>query len=318
MTDYSQIENELTAIKRGDARSWGRVSALLEQIDSSGYWSTESRSFTEWMEKYAENFGVKQSMLWRHLTSGRYLNKLRGDGKPRKFLIPSLDELPKSVGSESVEILAKLERTLPEKDFEKLLQRLLEGKARRSELRSMWETHRTGLGGKTARGRNTAVPRIDWMDPLQNQQHVDANLLCELKAAGSEWAGIDKPERYDVYLNVTPDGLPSGDIICTLPAVIMVKPVGGTVVYHAVLLGTSPQKLKELAESQLVFADYLWVLLQNPLPDADALADIPKGLGILNIVDGAIRLVTRAERTPKSGARRADLASALLVRSLKR
>ena len=318
MTDSTQIENELTAIKRGDARTWGKVSALLDQIDRSGYWYPESSSFTEWMNNNADIFGVKPSMLWRHFTSGRYLNQLRGDGKPRNFIIPTLDELPKSVGSESVEILAKLERILPEKDFESLLKRLLEGKVRRSELRSLWETHRGVLDGKTARGRYAAVPKIDRADSRQNQQFIEDNLLCEFKAAGNEWTGLEKPERYDVYLYVTPDGLPSGNITYTLPAVIMIKYVGGAVIYHAVLLDDSFQRLKELVESQQVFADYLWVLLQKPQSEVVLDQEIPKGLGVLTIEKKAVQVLVRPDKMPKSGSRRGDLASALLVRSSKR
>jgi hypothetical protein len=318
MTNFTHIENELSAIGRGDARTWGRVSALLDQIDTSRYWRADSSSFTVWLSKHAKTFGVKPSMLWRHLTSGRYLNQLRLNDKFTNIPVPTLDLLPKSVGSESVEILAKLERIIPEADFESLLKRLLKGKVRRSELRTLWETHRPVLEGKNARGRNKVAPRINLTVASQVQQFNEAKLLCEFKEAGIEWTGIVKPERYDVYLNVTPDGLPSGAIKYTLPAVVMVKPKDSDVIYHAVLLGTSSQDIAQLAESQRVFADYLWVLRQLPQYEAFVQPETPKGLGALNMDNGAIWLVVPAERLAGSGTRRADLASALLIRSLKR
>ena len=201
MSTPKQIEKELAAIERGEARTWGQTAVLLDKIDTGGYWHRDSDSFTEWLGKHAQIFGVKPAMLWRHLTSGRYLKQLRDSAAARNVAIPTLDLLPNSVSSESVELLAKLERIMPQADFEKLLQRMLEGDARRAELRSLWEAYRPVLGGKTARGRGVIAPRINRQDPEQYQSLMEANFLSALKAAGSAWTGVQ--EKY-----VTSDGVP--------------------------------------------------------------------------------------------------------------
>ena len=320
MPTAKQIEKELGAIERGEARTWGQVAVLLDEIDSCGYWHRDADSFTEWLGKHAHIFGVKPAMLWRHLTSGRYLKQLRDSAAAKNVSVPSLDLLPNSVSSESVELLAKLERIMPEADFQKLLARMLEGGARRAELRSLWEAYRPVLGGKTARGRGVVVPRINRDDPEQYQSLMEANFLSALKAAGSAWTGAAKPERYEVYLHVTPEGKVAGRKIL-FPAVAMVKPKDGALEYHAVLFAPFLDRFREFLENLRVFPDYLWVIPRTSLRGgltSNIHLEVPRGIGLITIESGAVHVIVPAERMPESGSRRADLASALLVRSSKR
>jgi len=318
------IQKELTAIENGELRSWGQVSALLDQIDISGYWHRDSDSFTEWLGKNAHTFRVKPAMLWRNFTSGRYLNQLRVAAKERGVDIPVLAEIPKLVSPENIELLAKLERIIPVAEFDALLVRALKGEVKRVELRGLWETYRPVLKGQTARGRNVVPPKINRQDPQQYRSYMEANLLLALKAAGSSWTGYEKTERFELYLNVTPveerqdEGL--SVVSDLLPAVAMVKPKGMPIEYHGIYFESfhQPNKLPVYQEPDKAHTDYLWLILRTPMSGAEVKPRpelIKLGVGMIEIKDGAVRVISKAGKISVGAERKANLMSSLILQA---
>jgi hypothetical protein len=184
----------------------------------------------------------------------------------------------------------------------------------------MWETFRPVLGGKTARGRSVVTPRVNHNDPEQSHSLAEANLLNTLRNAGSEWTGVSNPVRYEIFLHVIPDGLSGEQARYMFPVIAMVKPRDGAVQYHAVMFAPLSGIRMEIVERQRAFADYLWLIPRTSLHGvsmANINQEFPRGVGLLNVENGQVQLVVPAERITNPSSRRGDLASALLLRSLK-
>ena len=321
MIETKQIEKQLSAIKLGEEHTWGQIAMLLDQIDKSGYWLSDSKSFTEWLTTHAYIFSLKPAMLWRYLTSGRYLNQL--NNKRKSLLInsvPTLDLLPNTVSPEGVELLSKIERAMHGEDFARLFKRTLAGDVRLSELRSLWKVYRPVLDGKTARGRGVIRPQINYSDLKQSQLLLEATLLAGMQAAGFEWTGIVKPELYEFFIRVTLEGSLSiqGD---SFPAVVIVKPYGSEIILHGILFSNLDSELLEISEKYRIFVDYLWIVPAGVFNyswlELSELSVLCGDTGFLEIVNGDLRVAIPAKKLPKSGSRRSDMISALLIRSLK-
>jgi hypothetical protein len=319
LSTTKQIEKELAIAERLEVRSWGRLSLLLDAIDKSGYWHRDSDSFTEWLGKNNSRFRLKTPMLWRILTAGRFVLKAREGLLSKGIIIPDLKEMSDSISPENIEILSKLERVIPTEMFCAFSGKVFSGNARRSELRDAWQTYRPALGGKTARGRGVSAPQLDQSDPKQYRSFMEAVTLGTLQAAGPQWTGVVSPSVYQFFLHVTPDGYQRSIIGQELfPAVVIVKPKHARTLYHALVFSSSLS-----CRPLLKYCDYLWIVLH---PEQDKrrprtlreLSDHPKGVGIIEVNRGKVAVVKHAEDIDGAGESRADLISALLIRSLKR
>jgi hypothetical protein len=148
---------------------------------------------------------------------------------------------------------------------------------------------------------------------------MEAVTLDTLQAAGPQWTGVGSPSVYQFFLHVTPDGYQSSVIGGELfPAVVIVKPKHARTLYHALVFSSSLS-----CHPLLKYCDYLWIVLH---PEEDKrrprtlreLPDLPKGVGIIEVNRGKVAVVKHAEDIDGAGESRADLISALLIRSLKR
>ena len=190
------LGNEIAALVRRQRRSWAQVSWLLDQVERTEYWRGHAQSFSEWLGSTAPKIGVKESSLWRYLSTGRYYQKLRKALQARNLPSLPLEQLPDTISAEHLEILAKIERVVPKKLFKELAGRMLTESVTRNELRMIWRTYRPILAGRTARGRGVTTPRVDPADRTQLDMQRGATALTTLMAAGSEWTGIRDPQFY--------------------------------------------------------------------------------------------------------------------------
>lgn len=315
-----QIEKELAAIGKGD-RPWGALSLLLDSIENTGFWHRDSDSFTGWLEKNAFRFGVNPPMLWRILAAGRFVCQIRDRLIKKGILVPNLADMPDNVSPESVELLAKLERVIPEDAFPDLAHKVFSGQATRAELRFTWQTYRPALGGQTARGRGVPIPRLNLKDPDQYNSLMEAMVLDALKVAGPSWSGHKTPSIYQVFLHVNPDGhrkLPGSYLFS---AVVVIKPMSGDIEYHGFRyrpFSIAGSRAKEFPET--TYCDFLWLMTPptsftgtHPLKRK---IELPEFIGLVELKDGQVNVLRRAERAPNSGELREQLTSALLARSL--
>jgi hypothetical protein len=309
-----KLEKNVAALVQQQASSWALIGMILDQVDREKYWARDARSFSEWMKSFAPRIRMNESSLWRYFSASRYYQKLRKDlnlGKDR-----SLARLAENVSAENLELLEKLERVVPKKEFEEVAGRVLGGDLKRNELRELWKTYRPILTGRTARGKNVKVPRVDPMDREQRVLQTEARALATLMAAGPEWTGLHDPHFYYPMREVRlPRGVdPRGTRFDMLA--IARKTVESPVMLIAVEICSRIKNFSAL-DSLAPYCDRLWVALvgKEKIPDE---ARLPEFVGILRVEAGSLRVERAAgEEFPGLGAKTGDMVKELLPRLLR-
>lgn len=317
-TTPKQIEKELSLLEKGDARTWGNIFLLIDSIDHTKYWVRDADFFTGWIQNNAWRLHAKPAMLWRILSAGRFVRQVAGRFKERGIAVPSFEEMPDSVSPDNIELLSKLDRVMPSDNLSELARRVFAGDVTRSELRSTWETYRTVLGGKTARGRGVIAPRLNQQDPEQYRSLMMAAILESFQAASPDWTGVQSPDVYKVYVHVNPEGSPKIPVgIYHFAAVVLVKNKNGLLKYHGVRF-RSFSRSPGSYEKSLSYCDYLWVLnrsiAQNNRSEE---AYLPDGVGIIDVRDGAVSVIRPAGTIEGAGLKKIEIASVLLARALR-
>ena len=298
-----KLQKEIEKVVQRRTSSWTLIGRILDQVDHEKDWAYNARSFSEWMKSFALSIGMNESSLWRYLSAIRYYDKLRNDLNLRK-------ELP-DCSAESLELLEKIERVVPKKEFEEVAGRVLGGGVKRNELRELWKTYRPILTGRTARGKNVIAPRVDPMDREQRILQTEARVLTTLMAAGPEWTGLHDPQFYHPMREVV---LPRGTGLQT-PRFDMLAIARKTVESPVMLIAVEIcSRIKDFSslDSVAPYCDRLWVALvrKEKIPDE---ALLPEFVGILRVKAGGLR-VERAggEDSPGLGAKTGEMVKELL------
>jgi hypothetical protein len=309
------LANEVAALIRRQPRSWAQVSWVLDQVERTGYWEGRAQSFSEWLTSTAPKIGVKDSSLWRYLSAGRYYQKLRKTLRARNIRCPPLEKLPATLSPESLEILAKIERVVPEKLFEDVGERVLGGSVTRHGLREIWQTYRPVLEGRTARGRGMTAPRINPADERQLEMQKEATALTTLMSAGPEWTGIKDAQFYCTIGDVTvPKAGPEKH------AFDMLALVRETEDSSVMMMGVQIKTMTKVVfiDSLAWYCDRLWLMLVAKAKIQDV-AYVPEFVGILRADAGKLKVERPAtDSYPGLGAKTGELAKELLMRLLQR
>jgi hypothetical protein len=324
-----KLEKDVAALVQRRTSSWALIGMILDQVDREKYWARDAQSFSEWLKSYAPRIGMKESSLWRYLSASRYYQKLRKDLNVRKVRSKSLAMLPDGISAENLELLEKLERVVPKKEFEEVAGRVLAGDVKRNELRELWKTYRPVLSGRTARGRGMTAPRIDPMDRGQLMFQREARALTTLMAAGPEWTGIQDPQFYYTMREVM---LPKAvgletRVICDPKAGLLKRAVfdmlalvrervESAVMLIGVVICSRIEALSAL-DSVAPYCDRLWVALvgKEKIPDV---AHLQEFVGILRVEAGGLQVERAAsEGYTGLGVKTGEMAKELLPHLLR-
>jgi hypothetical protein len=328
-----KLGKEVAALIERPTTSWALIGLLLDQVERNKYWARDAQSFSEWLKSFAARIGMKESSLWRYLSASRYYQKLRKDLNLRKIRSPSLAGLPESVSAENLELLEKLERVVPKKEFEGVAERVLAGDLKRNELREHWKTYRPILLGRTARGKGVIAPRIDPTDREQLMFQGEARALSALMRAGSQWTEIRDPESYYAMREVIlpkAEGLETRVIkdpkkgllrraVFDMLAVVR-KSVESPVMLIGVVIFSRIQTLSDL-KSVAPYCDRLWVALAGEEKKSETpsnVAQLPEFVGILRVKPGGVQVERPAsEACPALGVKTGEMAKELLLHLLR-
>ena len=311
-----QINRDLAALAKGEVRSWTQIGLLLDQVDHSGYWQKSSGSFTEWLKALSPSLNLKEASLWRYLTAARYYQELHKSLKASGVSSPSLDELSDKVSPENIEILSKLARVMPDDVFLRLAQQVLTSTVTRAELRETWLAYRPVLAGRTARGKGVAVPKMNPADSFQYDSILEAQVFMALSNSGAEWTGIERPDRYELFMQVSPELSLDVRQRFTFDAVAAVRAhKSAPLAFHGIEIKGNhfSRSTYELLERQTPFCDFLWVATHGDMPEI-SIDSIPEHVGLM-IADGnRIQVIRPAQRTQQSGHHTGELAKGLLLK----
>lgn len=310
------IDRDLAALEKGEARTWAQLAMLLDQVDSSGYWRTSSGSFTEWIKAVSPSLKLKEASLWRYLTAARYYQELRKTLTEKNVDIPQLDELYVNVSPENIEILSKLSRVTSDDIFLRISKQVVAGTITRAELRETWVAYRPALLGKTARGKGVEVPKINRADKKQYSSMLEAQVFTTLSANKSEWTGIKSPERYQLFMHVSPEFPADACQKFKFDAVAALRTKKSAhLILHGIdikgssLLGDEGTHNKWMLQTQ--YCDFLWVATIGDV--LQCLNVIPSHVGILVACNNFIQVIRPAQQTQHSGHLSGELAKGLVL-----
>ena len=306
------IKAELESLQQGEVFVWGRMSRLLDLIDKTGYWRNYDHSFTAWLQNNAPLLGIKISMAWRYLASGRFYLRLQQDFP---FLIDKpLAEVSDELSPENLELVSRISRCAPDDIFKPLAIRVLSGKAKRSELRAAWLAFKPMLEGKTARGRGVVAHMVKPEAISENDQRlVTALMKNQLAISDSSWTKRGPLHINRVFFNISP----SYDRI--FDAVVVTRGQRSAFFLHGIKICLNSEVLSSFfikgLKSFIDECDTLWLAFPS-LPDVALIEKIPKPVGIITIDSNGIQTVRlpKGENRPGSTA---ELAKTLLEIILK-
>ena len=306
-----------------NARPWFETGQELARVDASGGWRSSAATYSDWVDAEAEKLGLSRSNLWRYLAAVRYYEALRVRLSTAKFAFPLLDDLPATVGPESLELLGKLERAMPATSFHALAREVVGGGVRRAKLRELWLAFRPALGGQTARGRDKEIPSIDLRNPDQRTSVLEALVFSALSDYGPTWTGMSEPFLYklvsDVYPERSGESAPRGnmDVATSIDLVAILQQVQrGPLVFHGVEIrgGPLPERIGRQLTAQSMYVHAMWLAVPA-LPSDAELRNIPAGVGLLVATKNKIEVVRGAKH--RSGdALTGQFAKGLIIRLL--
>lgn len=255
------VEGELEAIKLEGSQSWRRLGSMLDEARRSGAWRGRAGSLTDWTDAVAKKIGMSASGLRRAMYMVGYHRSLTEDLAARDLPAPTLADLPASVSAESLEILKRLGRHLPEEEFYRLAVEVLEGKVSRTQLQSHW---------RFVRDEDDAQDGQDGASAKTGSRR--GILISRFIAQGAGWLGEPAPSRYALFSHVTLQ-TPSGPVRFDLVAAVTDQ--AGNMTLHAVLvpIDLPDQELVERLKDMKSCANFVWTLgYSGPVND-------PAGIG---------------------------------------
>lgn len=320
MTDYLSLpetQRELVSFLRGDSHTWGEAGRLLGSVELHGIWREEAGSFTEWLKKFAERLGKKESSLWRYFTAGRYYIELQKKMLTRNFKCPTLQNLPDRISPENLEILSKLERVAPPEVMQTLSEHVVGGVATRSELRDAWKIFRPVLAGQTARGRPTP-PRFDPTDLSQRDSYLEARFFSALSNKNESVLTNSQFDFYELFTQVTLklDHPRKGVMVLDAVAVTGNKSKSELIFHGIEVVGLRFSHAYKNLEPLQRYCDFVWIATHEKNFE-EFRTSVPENVGCLVINDsGEIKISLAATRGINSGLNSGELAKMLLLEML--
>lgn len=87
--DLSTIEKEIQTVIEADKASWIKIYQLMSEVESEKLYENTYSSYTQWVNKIAENMHIHVSLLWRRKKAGafysEYLKRMQARGKEVSF-----------------------------------------------------------------------------------------------------------------------------------------------------------------------------------------------------------------------------------------
>lgn len=312
-----RIQRGLCAVEKGKRLTWLEIAELLHLIEVYRYWGGETNSFNEWLGTYFPYFGVKPAMLRRRLNAARTLWRLSKKYQEKGVTLPGLETLADTLGPERFELLEKLERVVPEEQFEKIAMKTFAHQMTRDELKQLWAGYRGVLGGQTAQGRGWDPPKVNTNNKEQFNTLQKTMALEALKAESRttrEGALVTGFQR--VFGNVKIGGdLFINDI--EFLAIKVVKEHGLALKFHGYLYKRSDRTPWPKETEAFTYCDYVWYVV--PGSDIDGMevgrleALVPPHVGFLMLWGDELDEFKAAECPSLEAERRDALLSALFL-----
>lgn len=271
---------------------------------------------TDFIRSYSEVNERSTTTLWRILGAGRFFEETRTKLLSQGHEVPSLDDPGCRASVESLELLRQLSRVVPKSELKPLELRTLLGEASRRELRSIWETYRPVLEGKTKRGRGKQEPKYDPSNTHMRGSMEEAQAIACIARAGSSW--LYPQNDPDLFRLVPAADRPNLSKIegfrFDLVVVAKAKQEQSVAVHGVEIVGDQwAERDRAFVSSETAPVDFMWMAVPNS-PSQQLIALLDDRIGV--ICWSSVSIVRRARLIPttkRNTAQREQLLRALVI-----
>jgi hypothetical protein len=276
-------------------RNWGAAAAELLRIEESSDWNRGNSSFSQYISDLANEVEKARPTFWRLVNAGHTYNSLRSQLDPRGDTLPPLEHAPQKLSPEALVLLSKIERVAPAAVMPALNRGVMAGEISTGRLRSVWETYKPVLNGKTKRGRGTATPRFNARDKAMQGARFEAQIIADLKAQGPKWLGFTGvPSVYTVIKLGSAGAVSQSDAV-----VLFAGTNSSSLTIHAIKAATGHfERLQNITSSGI---DYRWLATPERLTGKE-LARVPVEIGLLVGKPGSVSVFRPATQITKGPA----------------
>jgi hypothetical protein len=143
------IEDELRLLIANDKNAWIKIYKLMQEVDDNELYKETYRSFTAWVNSFAQKNNVNVSLLWSRLKAGRYYSKYEQHQKSIGKDVTPIDKVDCSadcfvfiekIAKDNIEVSAPLidkaiSHELTRVDFQKAYEEKKKSKLKKSTLK---------------------------------------------------------------------------------------------------------------------------------------------------------------------------------------
>lgn len=308
------IADKLASFSSASGPSWVTVALLLLQFEESGHLKSENRSLNAFVGDVAIKLNKEKSMLWRYRRALLFHRQLNPDVNVNSLQPEELKQL-EGISPNNLDLLEKISRVLPDRDFKNLAKRVYSKQIIRKELQEKWRALKGTLEGKTARGKGVKAPKAPPKKMKSSRfYHVD-QIFTWLQEIRPSWLGITAEDR---YLILRASDYHFLDKYRVDAMVVVIKANTDYMEFHAIeikIMGLSGI-LKNYPDIELF--DYFWLVIKGGLAAKKrSIREVPAHIGIVIIDDGMNVNVDRyAMKTQGSASKKLVIANDILLHLL--
>lgn len=139
MTSFNKIEAEIKEILITHKRGWVRLYELISEVENQQLWKEKHHSLTAWVRHLAEVAKVSESLIWKRKKAGEVYADYQKRAQEKGSIVPNIEQV--EVSPDNLELVEKISQgNLEIKDG--LMEKVLQGDLKRSDLKNAWQTAR--------------------------------------------------------------------------------------------------------------------------------------------------------------------------------
>ena len=151
MANIAEIEKELEGLLSTDKKSWVRIYELMEIVDREKLYEENFKSYTGWVNAFADKAKVHVSLLWNRKKAGKVYSAYEERAKEKGQSVPTIEEV--RVSADNFNLIEKIAGNNT-KIADELIDKVIQGEMKRTDLKNAWSTvkaNREAVGKKSVR-----------------------------------------------------------------------------------------------------------------------------------------------------------------------
>lgn len=194
MQSIEIIENELSKLISIDTESWTKIYKLMEQVEHENLFAEKYKSYTAWVNDFAERNKINVSLLWKRKKAGKYYAQYEERQHNKGNNVIAMQDL--RISPDNIVLVEKIAGN-NEQIADKLMDKVIKGDLKRADLKNAWQTikaEREQEGKKVHRINAHDKHDIDKDNINSNQSITAADIVLAFNS--DEWITNKSEVKY--------------------------------------------------------------------------------------------------------------------------